>query len=502
MRGEPARLIERLASLGSPRVGIVGDLILDRYVGGEVHRISPEAPIQVFEEREEEDRLGGAGNVVANLAAMGARVRCLGVVGRDDLGRSVLERLRGLGAHARVVVDRSRPTPRKTRYVAGVQQVLRADRERVVPIRGAVLRSVLRAIPPLVRASDVLVLSDYGKGVCVDAVFRALVAAARRSGKWVLVDPKERDFARYRGAQLITPNRAEAERASGVSLGGRPGLDEAARRLMRRADLEAIVITLGKDGVYYRTRGGASKIVPTQARQVFDVTGAGDTMIAHLALHLAAGAPLDDALALANVAAGVVVGKLGAASATREEILAHLAPSPADTEAKIVRDRSALDRLAAAWRRDGKRIVFTNGCFDLLHSGHLALLRAARRRGDVLVVGVNDDASVRRLKGAGRPINPLEERMAVLGGLAAVDAVVPFREGTPESLIRRLTPHVLVKGADWADRGVVGRAWVEAHGGTVVLEDLKRGRSTSETIRRILARENGRRAGRTSRRGR
>jgi len=501
MSEESARLLERLRGLRPPRIGIVGDLILDRYVRGEVHRISPEAPIQVFEEREEEERLGGAGNVVANLAAMGAPVRCVGVVGGDDLGRIVLARLRSLGADGRgVVVDRSRPTPRKTRFVAGVQQVLRADREEAAPIRGAVLRSVLRAIPRLVAASDLLVLSDYGKGVCVDEVVRALVAAARRAGKKVLVDPKAPDFACYRGAHLITPNRAEAERASGVSLSSRAGLDLAARRLIRRAALEAIVITLGREGVYFRTRKGASKIVPTQARAVFDVTGAGDTMIAHLALHLAAGAPLDEALALANVAAGIVVGKLGAATATREEVLAHLSPSTAETDSKIVRDKPTLDRLAAAWRRDGKRIVFTNGCFDLLHSGHLTLLRSARRRGDVLVVGVNGDASVRRLKGPGRPVNPLEERMAVLGGLASVDAVVPFSEDTPANLIRRLTPHVLVKGADWAERGVVGREWVEAHGGTVVLEGLKPGRSTSATIRRILGREEGRRAGRPRRR--
>jgi len=484
-------LARRVRALRSPRIGIVGDFILDRYVSGEVHRISPEAPIQVLESQREEDRLGGAGNVVENIAAMGGRALCVGVTGADALARIVRTRLKEVGADpAGLVEDPGRPTPLKTRFMAGIQQVLRVDRETAVPVRGDVARSILASARRVLRESDLVVLSDYGKGTLSEEVVADVIAMAGRAGKRVLVDPKAENFARYRGAWAITPNRAEAETASGIRLRTDADVEKAARALLGVADLEALVITLGPDGMYFRTKGGEEGLIPTRARAVFDVTGAGDTVIAQLALFLSDEVPLEESLRLANAAAGIVVGKPGTATVTRDELLAELERS-APRAAKTLGGLDDLDRLASTWRREGKRIVFTNGCFDLLHAGHVHLLREARSFGDVLVVGVNDDASVRRIKGNGRPVTDLGGRLTVLGALESVDAVVPFSEDTPIAVIRRLSPDVLVKGADWRDKEVVGGDWVQRHGGIVRFVEIEQGRSTSETIRKATARPRG-----------
>jgi D-beta-D-heptose 7-phosphate kinase/D-beta-D-heptose 1-phosphate adenosyltransferase len=493
-------LARHVRAMGSPRIGIVGDFILDRYVAGEVHRISPEAPIQVLESRREEDRLGGAGNVVENVAAMGGKVLCAGVLGGDPHARVIRRRLRDVGADASgLVEDPERPTALKTRFMAGIQQVLRVDRESVAPIRGEVERSLLAAARRIVRESDLVVLSDYGKGALTETVVAEVIAQARRAGRRVLVDPKAENFARYRGAWAITPNRAEAEVASGQRLRTDEDLERAAESLLDVADLSAIVVTLGPDGMYFRTREGEAGTIPTRARAVFDVTGAGDTVIAHLALFLSRGIPLEESLRLANAAAGIVVGKPGTATVTREELLAELERA-APHAAKVLAGLVDLETIATAWRREGKKIVFTNGCFDLLHPGHVRLLREARSFGDVLVVGVNDDASVRRLKGNGRPVTDLAGRLAVLAALEAVDAVVPFSEDTPIAVIRKLRPDVLVKGADWRGKEVVGADWVRSHGGIVRFVELEEGRSTSATIRRVAARTRERSRSRSARR--
>jgi D-beta-D-heptose 7-phosphate kinase/D-beta-D-heptose 1-phosphate adenosyltransferase len=303
----------------------------------------------------------------------------------------------------------------------------------------------------------------------------------------VLVDPKGEDYGRYRGATLVTPNKKEAEQAvgrkfaKGDELAKGEDLARAADALMKLSDLQAAVITLGSDGIFFKSRKGEAGHVPAQARAVFDVTGAGDTVVAQLAFHLAEGRTLEEAVELANHAAGIVVGRLGTHAVTRSELLARLRETRPH-EGKIIADGAALDQLLAAWRKEKKRIVFTNGCFDVLHVGHIQYLRFARTKGDVLLIGVNDDSSVRRLKGSGRPVNTLEDRMAVLAALEMIDAVCAFPEDTPAKIVERVTPDVLVKGEDWAEKGVVGREWVEKHRGVVILAPMVPGKSTSSIL--------------------
>jgi len=476
-------LLKLLDGLGHPRVLIVGDLILDRYIAGEVARISPEAPIPVLAAKRSHVGLGGAGNVAANLRAMDAEVELCGVVGAGERGDQLLGLLAGIGVGAAGVLRcDDRPTTEKTRLVSGAQQMLRVDWEEARPVTDVIATRLLAVVRERIVGVGAVVLSDYGKGVLTDAVIRAVIEAARAANVPVLVDPKGTDYTRYRGASLVTPNRKEAEQALGRSLAQLDDLPAAAGELIETAGLDAAVITLGPDGIYYRSSAGEGR-VPTVARAVFDVSGAGDTVIANLALGLAAGLRLEQAVFLANQAAGIVVGRSGAASATRDELRVVLGERRVGVGAVLTPDE--LPALLAEWRAEGKRIVFTNGCFDILHAGHIAYLRSARARGDVLLIGVNDDESVRRLKGADRPINPLEDRMTVLAALEMVDAVVPFGEDTPARIVEEVTPNVLVKGQDWEEAGVVGQEWVEKHGGEVFLAPLVPGRSTTKIAERI-----------------
>lgn len=477
--------LERLVEgLGRPRVLIVGDLILDQYITGEVTRISPEAPIPILTARRTEERLGGACNVAANLVAMQAEVDVIGVLGNDGWGR----KLRALLEEQKIdcggcVVDATRPTIQKTRMMSGSQQMLRVDNEDPRAISGEALKQVLAVLPERVRRARAVVLSDYGKGLLTPEVIRCAIDAARAAKVPVLVDPKGEDYRRYRGATLVTPNRKEAEQALGRRLPRLEDVQQGAQELMKLADLESAVITLGAEGIYYAARNGATGHVPARARAVFDVTGAGDTVIAQLGLYLAAGVELGTAVFLANQAAALVVARLGTHAVDRSELGAALEEKHAH-EGKVLRTSDELDRQIAAWRKDGKRIAFTNGVFDVLHVGHVSYLRFSKSYGDVLIVGVNDDASVKRLKGPTRPVNPLADRMEVLAALEMVDAVCSFSEDTPKSVIERVTPNVLVKGADWAEKGVVGREWVEAHGGQVVLAPLVAGKSTTSILER------------------
>ena len=471
-----------LESLSRPRLLIVGDLIMDCYVTGEVTRISPEAPIPVLGAKRSELRLGGSGNVAANLRAMEAEVRLIAVVGDDEYGRSLEQKLLEIGAQAELVPDPSRPTIEKTRLMSGVQQMLRVDWEDTRPIDGEVLEQVLARLEAAMQGVDAVILSDYGKGLLTPAVIEAAIALARAAGVPLLVDPKGHDYSRYTGATLITPNRREAETALGRRIESHADLPAAADQLIALAGLESVVITLGADGIYFRTKAGEAQRDPTRARAVFDVVGAGDTVVAHLGLYLAAGLALADAVGLANHAAGIVVGRLGTSSVTRRELAARLVEDLPHL-GKVL-DAATLGMTIEDWRRQGRRIAFTNGCFDILHVGHVNYLRFSASKADCLIVGVNDDASVRRLKGASRPVNPLVDRLAVLAALEMVDAVVPFGEDTPAEIIERITPDVLIKGEDWAEKGVVGREWVESHGGQVVLAPLVSGRSTTAILER------------------
>jgi len=472
-----------LEGIGEPAILIVGDLILDRYVTGEVTRISPEAPIPVLAVHSSHDRVGGAGNVAANLCAMGARTELVSVVGDDGLGRATVEMLDDLGIDASgCIADGARPTTVKTRMVSGVQQMMRVDWEEAVPVSDGVADQMLDGLAERVARVQCVVLSDYGKGVLVPRVLEAVIRAAREAGVPVLVDPKGSDYTRYRGATLVTPNRKEAEQALGRKLADLDLLPAAAEELMKLAELDAAVITLGADGIFHRSKDGSSGRVPTVAQSVFDVTGAGDTVIANLALGLAGGLSLEVAVELANHAAGLVVGRRGAVAIQRDEMLAALGETQVQRGKILAGDD--VESVIASWRAMGKRIVFTNGCFDILHAGHVHYLRFARSKGDVLLVGLNDDASVRRLKGPERPVNSLQDRLEVIAALEMVDGVVAFTEDTPAEIVRRVTPDILVKGEDWADKGVVGREWVEKHGGEVHLAPLVPGRSTTSILER------------------
>jgi len=479
-------LARRFLGLGRPRVAVIGDLILDRYVFGAVERISPEAPIQVLRVEREELRVGGAGNVAANLRGLGAEVAAIAVVGRDAAGSLLRVELESIlaeqGRH--VLEDPGRPTIEKTRMVASAQQVLRVDREDARPLDEAIERQVLPAIDRAVAWADLVIVSDYGKGLLTEAVLRRVIEGGRAARKRVIVDPKGRDFRKYRGASIVTPNRVEAEQITGLTLAGAGALGEAGRRLVSELDLEAAVITLGAGGIYVHPRDGDPLRVEAVARDVYDVTGAGDTVAALLGLGLAAGAPLEDAVRIANVGAGIVVGKLGTATVTRAEIEVRLLKGTPFFTSKQISSEDLVDRIAEI-RAEGKSIVFTNGCFDVLHAGHVHFLEFARAQGDCLIVGLNGDRSVRELKGEGRPVFALRERMLLLGALEMVDYLVPFDGTTPLELIETIRPDVLVKGEDWKTKGVVGREVVEAHGGRVVLAPLVPGLSTTSVVQRI-----------------
>ncbi len=459
---------------------MAGDLILDHYAFGAVDRVSPEAPIQILQVEREDYRLGGAGNVAANLAALGSRVTLLGRVGRDPEARTLAGLLRKAGVAARLVADGARNTVVKTRFMAHDQQILRVDRERG-DSSAAADRRLAALARRLLRQADLLILSDYAKGTLDPAVLKPLLREARRRGLPVVAGPK-RALARYRGVTALSLNLAEASEAVGGPLRTMAAVVRAGEALRRRLGLRVLLITRGKQGLSCFWTGGKPFHAPARAKSVYDVTGAGDTVLAAFALALGNGATPPQAAELANAAGSIVVGKLGAAVVSRAEMGAALGVFPG----KVKTLRDLLPALAAA-RRAGQRIVFTNGCFDLLHAGHVRLLEQARACGDRLVLGLNSDRSVRATKGAGRPLQDAHERAAILAGLASVDDIVIYDDPTPARLVAAIRPEVLVKGSDYAGGVVVGRRQVEADGGQVKLVPLLKGASSSRLIARIRA---------------
>jgi D-beta-D-heptose 7-phosphate kinase / D-beta-D-heptose 1-phosphate adenosyltransferase len=474
-------LLTHLERFPDRHVWVVGDVMLDEYLTGAVERISPEAPVPVVRVRGSEYRLGGAANVARQIAALGARVTLAGIVGGDEAGRRLLELCAAGRIDSPAVVSvAARQTTRKLRVLGHSQQLLRLDFEDAAPCAGQLSAQLLRALAA-VPAPDAIILSDYAKGVLTEDTLAGIV---RLRGKVPLVvDPKHRDFGRYRGATTVTPNLRELEAAAGRALDAADtgGLTAAARELLTRAGLDSMVVTLGDRGMLVVPRTGPEVAVPAIRRDVYDVTGAGDTAIAVLALALAGGAPLAQAAELANAAAGVAVCQVGAVAVSAASIHDALASHP---EGKLL-SRHDLAARAATWRSAGKRIVFTNGCFDLLHAGHLELLGRAARLGDVLVLAINSDASVRRLKGPDRPLVAQAERAALLAALAYVDAVTIFDEDTPLETLQAVRPDVLVKGGDYEPAQVVGRELVEAGGGRVEIVPLMPDRSTSSLVERI-----------------
>jgi D-beta-D-heptose 7-phosphate kinase/D-beta-D-heptose 1-phosphate adenosyltransferase len=479
-------LIAQVEKLAGARVLCVGDVMLDRYVYGQVDRISPEAPIPVLSVERELAMLGGAGNVVRNLVALGAEICFLSVVGNDRAGSEIT----GLvGAEPRVephlLIEAKRVTTIKTRLVAGAQQLLRTDRETVLPINDAVAGDLVRRVTESLVDNRVMVLSDYGKGVLRADVTPRLIEAARKAGLKVVVDPKGRDYTRYAGADLLTPNRRELAEATGLPTDSDEEVIGAAQALLDGLSVAAVLVTRSQHGMTLVPRHGEVRHLPAQAQEVFDVSGAGDTVVATLAAALAGGVPLDAACALANVAAGLVVGRIGTATCSAEDIAKSLERGDVEPELTKLLARSAALEQVVAWRQQGLRIGFTNGCFDLLHPGHISLIAQARAACDRLVVAINSDSSVQRLKGAGRPVQNETSRALVLGSLADIDAVVLFEEDTPEALIEALVPDVLVKGADYTLEQVVGGEAVRRRGGKVLLAKLLPGHSTTQTIAKM-----------------
>ncbi|HJU09955.1 MAG TPA: bifunctional heptose 7-phosphate kinase/heptose 1-phosphate adenyltransferase [Candidatus Binataceae bacterium] len=475
------------------RVVVAGEVILDRYVWGEVERISPEAPIPVLRARRREEKPGNAGFVMANLRALGARPMAFSVVGDDHGGRMLRSMFRDLEIDTRgLLIDQDRPTIIKERMLGSVQsanraiqQLLRVDDEETSPLAPQREQELGRRLNQVLDRADGVLVSDINKGVLTTDLLRELIGGARRREIPIVIDPRiSSDYSIYHGATVITPNRYETEMATGIKLIDRDAWRRAADTLVRKLGLQACLVTLDRDGMYLAERGGRGSFIPTAPREVYDVTGAGDVVLAVFGLLAIAGIGFGSAAALANIAAGIEVGRLGTEIISRDDLARALAPTHDSIERKIV-SVEELQALLEPKRRLGQQIVFTNGCFDLLHAGHLQLLSFAREQGDVVVVGINSDRGVRLIKGEERPIYPATERARILAAIEMVDYVVVFDDPRAEKIIREVRPDVLIKGADWRGQTVDGQEFVESNGGHVVLAPLLEGYSTTSTVERL-----------------
>jgi len=476
-------LIGKLPSL---KALVVGDLMLDEYLWGSAERISPEAPVQVIDLKKSDLRLGGAGNVVNNLRALGCQVSVASVVGDDENAELIRKRLsiRQLD-DAGVLGEAGRLTSRKTRVLASNQQIVRIDSESRESICNASATALVNFVSKAVDGVDLILLSDYQKGVLTGKVLTDIIAIGRKRGIPVIVDPKGDDFSKYRGATLLTPNRKELKVATGHSLVSEEEILVVGQNLIKDLDLQHLALTRSEEGISIFSRDGNSVHLKAEAREVFDVTGAGDTVLALLGVGLAADLPVAEAAWLANIAAGIVVGKVGASTVSPEELLAATEQQHVDSDLKIKSLPTLLKSLETD-RASGRKIVFTNGCFDLLHVGHVKYLQKARQAGDLLVLGLNSDDSIKRLKGENRPLICEDERAHILAALDCIDHVVIFDEDTPYELISAIKPDILAKGEDYAVEDVVGKDVVESYGGRVELVKFEVGKSTTNIVKKIL----------------
>ena len=464
----------------SPSVLVVGDLMIDHYLWGACDRISPEAPVPVIDVREESEILGGAGNVINNLQALGAVVSVASVVGEDENGRRLKAMLEEIEVNTEaLILQKGRSTTRKSRVIASHQQVLRFDSETKEAIEKSTAAELLSRIESAISDFDIVLLSDYGKGVLEESFTASLIELARSEGKMVLVDPKGRDYSKYRGATLVTPNRKEASEATGIEIVDTESLRRAGFKLKEELSLDMAMITLSEEGMAIFDDN--MRTIETVAREVYDVTGAGETVLSTLGFVLACGGNIDEAARIANAAAAVVVGKLGSATADWDEIISYEDTLHESTTEHRIKSREALVSTVRRAKKSGKKIVFTNGCFDILHMGHVKYLEKARSFGDLLIVGLNSDQSLRRLKGDGRPVNPQYDRAYLLAALDAVDFVTVFEEDTPYELIKAIEPDVLVKGGDYRGKEVVGSDIAKE----LRLVDFVEGRSTTAIIERV-----------------
>lgn len=475
-------LIEKIENLVTAPIVVVGDIMLDRYIEGDVSRVSPEAPIPVLRQQKVENFAGGAANVAAKVAGLEAEARLIGIVGKDEPGNVLVSELRRLGVDTSYMSMTDRPTTLKTRLMGRNHQMLRLDREDASVLTEEEEEQVIAGIRRAMKGAAGLVIEDYGKGLLTEAVMKAAMTAASKAKIPVVVDPNGRNYSRYKGAAVITPNNTEA--ALGANLPDEPSYREEAGRLLAKETGAVIAVTVGADGIILISPKGECTHVPTRPVEVFDVTGAGDAVAAVMCLALASGEDMVTTARLANVAGGVIVQQFGVGKLSRLDMIRYIGHVMGDASHKVV-DRETAAKYAEDARRVGKKVVFTNGCFDLLHSGHIRSLEQARAQGDMLVVGINSDASVKRLKGPERPVIEQEGRARVLAAMEAVDLVIIFDEDTPLDLIKAVKPDVLVKGGDYKKQDVVGWDVVESYGGRVYLVPLQPGESTSNIVAKI-----------------
>lgn len=461
-----------------PKILVIGDLMVDHYVWGKCDRISPEAPVQVVNIKNESNRLGGACNVAANLSCLGAKVSICGVIGDDDMGKWLISKLDRLCIDVGFVVPiKKRPTTQKSRILVANQQVLRVDREDNNHIDDELKNEILSMLSYKMNTFDAIILSDYAKGVLRDDLTKEIINLARSENKFILVDPKGSDYTKYKNATLLTPNKTEAMQATQIQIKDDESLKEAMLKIKKMCNLEICLVTLSEDGI--AILDSKKKLIksPTISQEVYDVTGAGDTVIAALAFGLSSGLDIFKATTFANAAAAVVVGKVGSATATLSEIISFL-HNGAYANSKILQ-HAELETLLPSLREH--KIIFTNGCFDILHRGHIEYLQKAKELGDILIIGLNSDSSVKKLKGESRPINSQDDRAAILSALECVDYIVIFDEETPRDLVRLITPDVLVKGSDYQGKAIAGSEFAKE----VKLVDFIEGKSSTKIIEKI-----------------
>ena len=484
------KLLKTVTNLGSPKILVVGDFMLDVYIYGDALRISPEAPVPVLKVTKTENSYGGASRVAADLAALGALPVCLGVIGDDRNGQTLKQLLRDAGADIDTLITvNDRPTISKQRLIGLAQhrhrqQLIRIDEESTEPLSDQQCKELLKNYNDKLKQVDVVCLQDYNKGLLSPSVCKQMIQSATQANKKVLVDPSlSSDYSKYAGATVITPNRREASAAVGFEIKTAADIARAAKELAEELKLKAVVITLDKEGAHLRTEK-TNEIIPTRPRSVYDVTGAGDMVLATLAIALAAGCDYKTAVQLSNITSGIEVEKFGAVTVTIEEVINEIVG-----KSDKVHPVDSLVRELAEHRRQKETIVFTNGCFDVVHRGHVEFLKFCKRSGDIVVVGLNSDNSVKAIKGPDRPINNQYDRAAVLAALETVDYITVFDEPDPLNLIKKVKPDILVKGQDWAEKGIIGQKFVESYGGKIVLAPLVEGKSSSATIEKMKSLE-------------
>ncbi|MBF0274179.1 MAG: D-glycero-beta-D-manno-heptose-7-phosphate kinase [Nitrospinae bacterium] len=481
------KLFDHVTKLkSSPRILVVGDMILDDYIWGTVSRISPEAPVQVVEQQRNNFALGGAANVANNLSTLNCKVEMLGVIGDDDNGKKLLKLLRKAGISTKpVIVVPGRPTTIKTRVIAHNQQILRIDKEDKTSIDKEHEALILKKFDGIIKDIDGIIISDYLKGVVTKKVATKIIKQAKKHNKIVIADPKGKDLSKLKGSTIITPNLKEIKEAAPIKISSEQEIERAIQYIFGLLDLDYILLTRSEKGMTLYKKDGGSLNIPTTAREVYDVTGAGDTVISVLMMGLVTGLEIEDSCKLANRAAGIAVGKIGASSITLDEIIDELKENINHSGKKVVSWES-ITRIASFLKNHKKKIVFTNGCFDLLHYGHIKYLQDAKALGDVLIVGLNSDSSVQRLKGKKRPLINEKERAKLLAAMDCIDYVVIFSEDTPLEIIKTVGPDILVKGGDYTPDEVVGKEQVEKYGGKVKIIPLVKNLSTSTIVDKIV----------------